>query len=371
MPVMSVADARQLESSGTIDGQMIAVGGYYDSALVHCYSGVPEAPPLDPACVMGRFAATAGDAQVCFSHKQGAEIDCRGPLIAESYVPMFLEDATGRDAMYGDRNGPVELVVVGHIADPRYWACTQAFLDQCQDRFVADRLVWAAGHTAPDTPPQVFDANYQELTPRLSVDEVAAAVGSDAIVTAVPVQASKVAEIDPRFPMSGNELVWIVRYLADTEETGDTRSANVSVVDDATGKVLSHKPLAMGADYMPARLWLQAERNDLDKNGNVADSLAMEFSLSSPTGDEIYRGPNPGPWEEGFSTQTTGSFLPGLLEPGTYQIDAWLESIEPGSSTEPTRQCSTSVTVAASDNVGLEASFGGSDPCTWGTLSPP
>ena len=54
--------------------------------------------------------------------------------------------------MDGGATGPVELVVVGHVADPRYWACQQSFLDQCHDRFVADRLVWADGYAAPDTP---------------------------------------------------------------------------------------------------------------------------------------------------------------------------------------------------------------------------
>jgi hypothetical protein len=171
LPVLSVETASALIKAGGVDGQAIAVAGYFDQFQQPCPYPGGYIGPLVNWCRMVAFTDTRASAQIC----DGG--GCR-ETVATNLAPFFLTEASGNgwSYLYGSPSAPAALVLIGHVGDARQWACTAATQAVCAGAFVADRVAWAEGHDVPITPPQVGDQQTGKLiTPKLTLAQVAAA----------------------------------------------------------------------------------------------------------------------------------------------------------------------------------------------------
>lgn len=193
----------------------------------------------------------------------------------------------------------------------------------------------------------------------MSLAEVQAAVVPGQILTAVPFQAKDIWTIDPRWNLSGDQAVWLVRALTSGSESSDpTRAAQVTLVDDATGGILASHDLAIEPGWAPGRVWLDSERRDLDANDNVPDDLESFYRIKTSTGSIV-------------NEQGPRASVPVVLPPGEYSVDNWLATFVNGVQGLPTRSCSTDLHLDPLDDVRLLAYYEPDKQCAWTTAASP
>ncbi len=147
LPVISVADADELLRSGKLEGQAVAVAGYYDQFTPSCPYPGRYVGPLEGWCRFVAFTDTRASAQLC--QPEGSNgMSCSQPS-GTNLAPFFMTETSG-DAwslLTGGATGePAALVLIGHAGDARQWQCTAATQAQCASAFVVDRIAWANGH---------------------------------------------------------------------------------------------------------------------------------------------------------------------------------------------------------------------------------
>jgi len=79
----------------------------------------------------------------------------------------------------------------------------------------------------------------------MTLAKAAAAAGQgDNVVTAAAFRAGDIATIDPRWNFAGDNILWLVRSLAQgaLSQGEETRPETVSLVDDATGRLIDSHP---------------------------------------------------------------------------------------------------------------------------------
>ncbi|HLY13041.1 MAG TPA: hypothetical protein VKR24_01720, partial [Candidatus Limnocylindrales bacterium] len=176
LPVISVASAGALLQSGRLDGQAVAVAGYYDEMALPCPYPGRYIGPLESWCRSVAFTDQRADAQLCQSSGSSA-MSCREPS-ETNLAPFFMSETSG-DAfswLTGGATGePAALVVIGHAGDPRQWQCTAATQNACATAFVVDRIAWANGHAVPASVPQTGDQQTgAPIAPRMTLAQVGA-----------------------------------------------------------------------------------------------------------------------------------------------------------------------------------------------------
>lgn len=364
-PVISVAQANRLLDDGRLDGRLVAIAGFYSSAVIHCYSGaLPDYPgPLQTTqCRFEAFADDANDAHICHSLRNGESCRWPGPG-----APFWMRETLGAPTYSRDPKdpfAPLRIVVIAHADDPRQWQCTASAEEECSRALVVDRYAWVNGQSiTPDEPALWDDESSRQLPLRMGLSRIEAALGPQDLVTAAPFQAKDVWAIDPRWNLVGDEPVWVARSVRDEPGSQDpTRAAQVSLVNDVTGAVIDSHDLAIDATYAPARLWLDSVRRDLDALGNVPDELMSFYRIRSSDGTSIHE---TGPY------YWPGSSLPALLPSGDYTVETWLASDVDGVEGLPTRSCAMDVHLNALDDVSLLATYAQDSQCSFTTLSPP
>jgi hypothetical protein len=287
-------------------------------------------------------------------------------------APYFMSETSGspRSWLTGGATGkPAALVLIGHAGDSRQWQCTAATQAECARAFVVDRIVWAEGQglrpTAPETGGQ--DSG-KVITPRMTLDQVAAVIGlGDDLLTGAPFRKGDIATIDPRWNLAGDDLVWLVRSLAPAVDSraAETRPENVSLVDDATGRVIDSHPLQLDADYEPARLWPMATIHGLQC---CAGNVFPFYRVVSGDGTVVHEGLVSGS-SSGGSGYTTygGGYGSGVLvlPAGRYSITVWLATYDGGMTGTPRDECSTQVNVGPPAEVVLNADYQPKKACTF------
>ena len=370
LSVISVASADELLRSGNLDGQAVAVAGYYNAMALPCPYPGRYIGPLEGWCRFVAFTDTRAGAQLCMS--SGANGASCGQPSGTSLGPFFLTETSG-DAwswLTGGATGePAALVLIGHAGDARQWQCTAATRATCAAAFVVDRIAWAEGHDVPAAAPQTGDQQTgKAITPRMTLAQVAAAIGlSGDLLTGAAFRAGDIATVDPRWNLAGNNVVWLVRSLGPAAQAGsaETRSEIVWLVDDVTGKVIDSHPLKLAADYQPARLWQMATAHGVDCcSGDV-----LAFSrVASGDGMVVYEGMGPGGSSGGKGSTTYGGGYgsgPLVLPAGVYSITAWLATNNNGVIGAPRRECSTQVALRPLDDVALNADYPPNKACTF------
>jgi hypothetical protein len=371
LPVISVAGAYALLQSGKLDGQAVAVAGYFDAEYPPCPYPGRYIGPLESWCRIVAFTDTQATAQLCQSGGGGG-MSCGEPS-GTNLAPWFMTETSGDPSSFqpnGPPAEPVALVIIGHAGDARQWQCTAAIQAQCAHAFVVDRIVWANGHDVPPVAPQTgSESTGAPIAPSMTLAQVAASISAgDDLLTGAALQAGDVATVDPRWNLAGDKVVWLVRTLGSATESSsaETRPETEWLVDDATGKVIDRQPLKLAAGFQPARLWQMATAHGADC---CAGSLAAFDRVVSSDGTVVYEGRVPG-GESGDAGGTTfgGSYGSGplVLPAGPYTVSAWLATDPNGVAGPPQGECSTQVTLEALGNVALNADFPLGKACTFG-----
>jgi hypothetical protein len=368
LPVISVAHAVQLLGSGKLDGQAVAVAGYYNEVALPCPFPNRYIGPLESWCRMVAFTDTSAAARLCQS--SGANGMSCSPPSGTSLAPFLMSETSGDASSWltgGATGEPAALVLIGHAGDARQWQCTTATQAACAAAFVVDRIAWAAGHDVPPAAPQTGDQQSgKAITPRMTLAQVGAAVGlGDDLLTAAAFRAGDIATVDPRWNVAGDNVVWLVRSLtsAGGSDAQKARPEIVWLVDDATGRVIDSHPLKLAADYQPARLWQMATVHGVDC---CAGDVAAFYRVKSGDGTVVYEGAVPG-GSSGRQGSTTygGGYGSGplILPAGGYSITAWLATNNGGVMGTPRDECSTQVTLRPLDDVALNADYPSKQAC--------
>ncbi len=375
LPVLSVAGADELLRSGRLDGQAIAVAGYYNAMSLPCPYPGRYVGPLEAWCRMVAFTDSRAAAQLCVGSGNG--MSCGQPS-GTNLAPWFMSETSG-DALSvlngGPTGEPAALVLIGHAGDARQWQCAAATQSACAGAFVVDRIAWANGHDVPPVAPQVGSVQAgTPVTPRMTLPQVAAATGAgEDLLTAAAMRAGDVSAVDPRWNLAGDNVVWLVRSLdaAPASAAGDPRPETVWLVDDATGKVIVSQPLQVAADYRPARLWQMATVHGLDCC--TGDVLAF-YRVTAADGTAVYEGMVRGDASGGQDATTYGGgymSTPLDLPAGGYSVAAWLAPYSGGVAGAPRGECSTRVTLPPLGDVRLNADFPPGGACTLGPAPSP
>ncbi|MGH3381742.1 MAG: hypothetical protein ACRDP6_44145 [Actinoallomurus sp.] len=376
LPVISVADAAVRLGAGTLDGQAVAVAGYYSAMALPCPYPGRYIGPLEDWCRLVAFTDTPAGAQLCRSTGVN-DMNCSQPS-ETNLSPWFMSDTSGDAASWptaGATGEPAALVLIGHAGDARQWQCTAATQTQCASAFVVDRIAWAQGRDVPLAAPQTGDQQTgKAIAPRMTLDQVAAAMGpGDDLLTGAAFRAGDIATADPRWNLVGDKIVWLVRSLgpAAGSGAGETRPETAWLVDDATGKVLDSHALKLAPDYQPARLWQMATAHGVDC---CAGNVLAFYRVASGDGTVVYEGMVPG-GESGGSDSTTfgGSYGSGplVLPAGGYSVTAWLAPYAGGAAGAPRGECSTQVSLRPLDDVALDADYPPNKACTFHPVPSP
>lgn len=376
LQVISVARADELLRSGKLDGQAVAVAGYFDQFTPSCPYPGRYIGPLEDWCRFVAFTDPRASAKLC--QPEGANgMSCHQPS-GTNLSPRFMTETSGNawSWMTGGATGePAALVLLGHAGDARQWQCTATTQADCASAFVVDRVAWANGNDVPPAAPETGDQQSGKLIrPRMTLAQVEAAIGlGDDLLTGAPFRQGDVATIDPRWNFAGDDIVWLVRSLGQAAGSGarETRPETVSLVDDATGQIVDSHPLKLDSDYQPARLWPMATVHGVECcAGNVFPSYRAESS----DGTVVYEGlVSSSASGEGDSTTYGGSYGSGLLvlPAGDYSITVWLATYDGGVTGAPHDECSTQVTLRPLDDVALNAEFPPNQACAFGPAPSP
>ena len=370
LPVISVAEGVELLGSDKLDGQAVAVAGYYSEFTPSCPYPGRYIGPLEGWCRFVAFTDTRASAQLCRPEGDNG-MSCSQPS-GTNLAPFFESETSGNASSWqtgGPTGEPAAFVIIGHAGDARQWQCTAATQAECAHAFVVDRIAWADGNDVPPTAPETADQQtYKAITPGMTLAQVATAVGlGDDLLTAAPFRQGDIATVDPRWDFAGDDVVWLVRSLGPVAAsgTGESRPETVWLVDDATGRVVDSHPLKSADDYQPARLWQMTTVHGLDCCAN--DTLAF-YRVESGDGTLVYEGSVPG-GESGGSGFTAfgGSYGSGplVLPAGEYSITAWLARYDGGVTGRPRYECSTQVTLRPLEDVALNAEYPHDRACTF------
>ena len=375
MLVMSVAETARLVQEGRLDGNAVAVAGYYNAMSLPCPYPGRYVGPLEDWCRLVAFTDTRAGAQLCVGSGNG--MSCGQPS-GTNLAPWFMSETSGNPLSLlngGPTGEPAALVLIGHAGDARQWQCAAATQAACAGALVVDRIAWADGRDVPTVATQVGSVQTgKAVTPRMPLPQVAAAAGvGDQLLTAAAMRAGDVSTVDPRWNLAGDNVVWLVRSLgAETGSgAGDTRPETVWLVDDATGQVIDSHPLQLAADYRPARLWQMATVHGLDCC--TGDVLAFH-RVTAADGPAVYEGMVRGDASGGQDGTTYGGgymSTPLVLPAGGYSVTAWLAPYSGGVAGAPRGECSTSVTLRPLDDVRLNADFPAGKACAFGPAPSP
>lgn len=377
LPVISVANALQLLEAGDLDGNAIAVAGYWDSMYPSCPAPTRSIGPLERWCAITSFAATPDAARVCQRDGNGNGTACGEP--AGAHLSPFLVDETtpGMAQIFSgyDTIDPLPMVLIGHAGDPRQWLCSSDKQAECAGAFVVDRIGWALGSELHLKPAETADENGLLLAPTKTLSEIVSSAGiTGQLANAAVFKAHDVASIDPRWPLSGDGLMWVIRTLGpERDETTmaglATRPLTAWLVDDATGSLVDTHPLATDPGFQPARLWQRATVH----GATCCDGAVFPHARVESGGTVVYEGLVSGSTSSDESSITFGGSygsIPLVLAPGDYTITVWLAS-STGTMPDTASECSLSMTLAASDNLAYFAVFWPGKPCTIERVVPP
>jgi hypothetical protein len=376
LPVISVARADELLRSGTLDGQAVAVAGYYDQFTPSCPYPGRYIGPLEDWCRFAAFTDTRVSAKLC--EPMGSNGTSCHQASGTNLSPWFMTETSGNTwgwASGGATGEPAALVLIGHAGDPRQWQCTAATQAECAGAFVVDRVAWANGSEIPAAAPETGNQlSGKAITPRMTLAQVTAAAGlGDDLLTGAAFRKGDIATIDPRWNFAGDDIVWLVRSLGQAAGpgAGETRPETVWLVDDTTGKVIDSHPLQLAADYRPARLWPMATVHGVEC---CAGDVFPFYRVVSGDGTVVYEGMVTGGSSGGTDSTTYGGGYgssPLVLPAGGYSITAWLAPYDAGVSGLPRDECSTQVTLQSLDEIALNADFAPNKACTFGPAPSP
>ena len=335
LTVHSVAEINQLAADGKLDGQLAAVGGYWAQFALPC-PFMPHEAVLAGFCDGGSFADTSQAAQTC---------------CGTGTAPIATTETANGDMLWsaGGVNGHAAMVVlIVHAADSRTWQCAPVDRASCHSRMVIDSVAWVNGAATEVNP----DTSALSGAATLTIDQVVAAgvKPGEQLVTAYPLLASSLNEVDPRLIGQGPGTVWYLRVATGTPDADGVSAGLVRLVGDSSSAILTELPLVVADDYQPARVVLDSK----DWNGNGAYPRFTIGNDSTILADG----------------DLGSSATPLSLVPGDYLVHALIATPQANPVAGPT--CDLPLTLAAGDDVSFYAQFPSQGDCVWkaGSLFP-
>jgi hypothetical protein len=216
------------------------------------------------------------------------------------------------------------------------------------------------------------------IIPKKTLEQVLTGIGPGSeTITGAPFRASDIATVDPRWNLAGDDVVWLVRSLAQPTPSSDQepRPETVWLIDDGTGTVIDSRPLQLDAGYAPARVWPIAIVHGLECCGSDLFAFVhIESSNGMAVYDGIVSGGARGSSADDPSTTTFGGgygSLPLVLPTGRYFIDGWLALQEAGATGPKSRGCSGGLVVKPRVELALNADFPLEGACTFDSMQFP
>lgn len=330
LAVHSVAGIYQLAAAGRLDGRLAAVGGYWVQYALPC-PYMPHLAALDGFCYGGRFADTP----------EGA-VNMNGP--GSNVAPIAVPETANGNQLWsagGVNGGAAMVVLIVHAADSRTWQCQPQDRNACLARLVIDSVAWVNG----DAMQLNLDTSGLSAVALTLDDVIAAGVKpGEQLVTAYPLRATDVNDVDPRLLGQGSDIVWYLRALTGAPDADGISDGVVRLLSDSSSSIAAELPLVMSDEHQLARLIL-----DSDQNSNLPSNTYPYFALLSRD-TTLVGGP--------LGSSTT----PVVLEAGDYVLRAWLADSNGQPADGPT--CDASVSFDPGSLASYFATFTGAS-CQW------
>lgn len=331
MPVLTVSEAGALETSGKLNGRLVAVAGYWAMEFPPC-PFVEHLAMLEGFCYAAGFADTP-EAATSMTHGT-----------VTSLAPIAGPEAGNGDLLWSaqDFPNPGLVVLVLHSYDSRAWQCAPDQLNRCQRRLVIDRVAWVNGSDTELGVPT------DQIAPQLSPDE-AAAIGvkpDEQLITVYPSDATALNGVDPRFSGATSGIVWFVRVAIGAADPDGVFDGVARIVSDGRSTIVGEQPLSASSDYRPGRVILDAD--DRIANGN--DPAYPRFIVTNGSGSPMA--------EDSLSS----SSAPIVLAAGNYTVHAF--RVDQNGVVVDGPECDLPLVVGAESDLGYTASFNGTG-CVW------
>lgn len=353
LPVMTVQAASQLLLDGRLDGRLAAVAGYWITGMPFGCPYTPFAPMLSTRCSSDAFAdehlrlgsySEGPDGSISYTWSAGRQrLGLLIPVLtSESSNGTWPEPAPGPPSAQ-DPTPARRVVLIGHAGDPRLWQCRPADRDECGQIFVVDRIAWVDGVDLPLT------AGFSEVDTALTLDQAIAASGvaPESVVSAYPLVAASLGDVDPRLVGVDGEVVWAIRVAMGLDAAG-AAAARSLVVDDANRTILRTVPLETGDDYVPALLTIYVDDSRTPSGGEWGYS---SYLIADSDGREV-------------RPQSAAV----ALAPGSYSLSGFIRGDL--TSPPPGPPCQTDIDLVANQDLWMTVSFARDGSCTWAVSEP-
>jgi hypothetical protein len=180
---------------------------------------------------------------------------------------------------------------------------------------------------------------------------MATAVGpGEQLVTAYPLDATDLNEVDARFLGQGRGIVWYARVMSGTPDANGKADGTDVLIDDASGGVVATLPLKVDPAYSPARVVLDARPPEGIDQG--------QFRFAINLGDVVIA-----------NGSLDSSLRPLAMQPGDYTVFA---NVDGNAIVHDPLPCEMSLSLNAGADVAYFAQFERPSGCTWkeGSLFP-
>ena len=357
-----------MAGSGGVDGRAIAVGGWWLSDFAwSCPWPGRDTLPIEGYCTIDYLSSAPYERVTCQNNPDGSR-SCHSnaaPPGVQVMPAMMLQETAGADGLSlvpdGQFKNGIPVVLIVHVGDLRSRQCPASGQDACSAKAIVDRVAWVAGE-------DVESGARIDLVTALTPDEaIFAARFEGTLFTAFPVRLGEAWAIDPRFHGIGEDPVWVIRGSPTKPPRAPedpSRAIEVRLVDDGTSTVVFTGPMAPGADYVPARLLVQAT----EPEGVAGNGTGVYYRVESSDGlsvglVEARMGPT---MQSGEDPRNRSIGAPVLLDPGNYLVRVW-RALVPGDGHAHFNECTQQVSLAALGELQVEAAFSGQGDCEFVT----
>lgn len=309
MPPLAPLEARDLLTSGALDGRFVAIEGWWSRTAVPCPSSA-YGSLLDQSC---DFTSLNEEPLA------GEEILSGLPALHPVVAP---EVAHGADLLGSFE--PVYVVVIAHAGDARSALCPPQVRQGCRRTLVIDDVAWANGDW---------------------VRSILHGFGEPGwYVNRVESTGEKIGEVDPRFAGLVAGPVRLARYaIGPTAEDG-TQEGLVWLESTAgtSFELVAEEPLALPDDYEPGRIRFDAIASELTGVSAQFEILSAGRVFATGEMDE--------------------SMTPVVIEQGDYVIRAYLSD---EANEIAATACELAISIVDADDRFYTATFSSKTrPCT-------
>lgn len=349
LPVLSVAQTRQVIADRAPASRAIAIGGWWSKSMrvVRCLAQPVYTPVIQSRCGP-ETSLSDSDAQVVHFSESGNSTSESFDPPADALRPRVVPETAGQGEPWASvtdvavRQRPQRVVVIGHVGDPRAMLCAPESREACDRELVVDAFAWVEGRSIGPFVDSGGPA--PTLVAAQAIAAVERALPGSRLVTISPWTTEVYGDLDPRIS-DGESRFWFARVIAGDAGPEGTAPLTAAYVDDA-GAEVGLLPLVPDPSSQLAVVHLRAP-------GAVTPDASVAFQGPEPRTDGT---------AEYLASVRLGQ-KPATLKPGTYRIVYWADPAqylppEPGAA-----DCEQQLTVSAGDVVMVSVEWTSSNVC--------